>query len=83
MHEQPLHRGSLFSVAEDLHHVAERLWERPDGQDPAVMLALATRGRDDMSRRVACANVSVAAAIIDVPEPDGLMYTDCCYPKAE
>ena len=59
----------LWAVAADLDRVTQLLWERPEGVDPAEVLAVVTLGRDDMSRRVACANMAVAAAILDRREP--------------
>lgn len=61
-----------WPVASNLCEVAEDLWEAPEPYRPEVMTAMARLGRNDLSGRVACANVAVAAAILVQKVPVGL-----------
>lgn len=60
----------LRAVARDLDMVADQLVRSAGPCDPIPLLALATRGRDDYTRRVACANIAVAEAITGDTDPD-------------
>lgn len=60
----------LRAVARDLDTVADQLTRTTTPADPVAMLAVATRGRDDHTRRVACANIAVAEAIAGDYGPD-------------
>jgi hypothetical protein len=53
----------LRAVARDLDMAAGQLARSVGPCDPIPLLAMATRGRDDYTRRVCCANIAVAEAI--------------------
>ena len=68
--------GILRAVARDLDQVADRIARTNAPCDPVAMLAVATRGRDDHTRRIACANIAVAEAVGDDLGHDPLSALD-------